>query len=105
MPSDPAEKFMGYPAASPLGQYLQQSYGGEPCGLELYIDKDPAPTVLKFSVRKMTAKLYRGVLLVSEDGGKTAKVVGKEGSREDVQRWMTSEGVPVLRITPPRPRG
>lgn len=102
MPRDPSETFMGVATASPLGQYLQQSHGGLPCGLELYIDQDPAAHVLKFSVRKISAGLYRAVLLVTDDGGKTARVVGKEGSREDVQRWMTSEGVPVLRITPPK---
>lgn len=83
---------------TPLGRYLTQCQGGEPLAVELYDGQAVSPDVERWSVRDLGRGLVRAVLLFGHDARRPGRLAACESNREEVRRWLVSEGVPALRI-------
>lgn len=87
---------------SPLELYLNAISPGHACRVELYDGKQISANVQRYAVRKIAPNHYRGVVLLISATAATAEVRCVESDRDDVRAWLTSEGVPCIRISPPK---
>jgi hypothetical protein len=75
---------------------------GPPCHVELYADRPADDDVFAYTVRKTGPRTWRALVLYHDDGSGRPLFNGCEGDRSDCRAWLTSMGVPCLRIGAPQ---
>lgn len=84
--------------ASARAEYMKALGAYPAVEIELVADHGPDADVQRYWAVQLKPGEYRAAVVYAYPGRGGAMFMGKDGSREDVVRWLSQHGVPTVRL-------
>jgi hypothetical protein len=85
--------------AHALETYREMLRGYAGLDIELVAGHQADPDVLRYWAVRVDKNTVRAAILYAYPGRGNSLVIGSDGGREDVVRWLSEHGVPTVRLS------